>query len=81
MDQIWTFNRVYIYAGLLLHLTSCFPFILFLISGIYDMTPLRMVISTAETGVESAVFADMDGDSDIDIGIKPSDILSLCVCV
>jgi hypothetical protein len=30
-------------------------------------TPLRVVISTAETGVESAVFVDLDGDSDIDI--------------
>jgi hypothetical protein len=46
MDQIWTFNLVYIYViwhtltGLFAQRITCFPFMLYLISCIYDMTPL-----------------------------------------
>jgi hypothetical protein len=43
MDQIWTFNLLYIYAdwSFLWHLTTCFPFMVYLILYTYDMTPLR----------------------------------------
>jgi hypothetical protein len=42
MDQIWTFNLVsYTLTGLFAQRITCFPFMVYLISCIYDMTPLR----------------------------------------
>jgi hypothetical protein len=72
MDQIWTFNLVYIchtLTGLFAQRITCFPFILYLISCIYDMTPLSADVTKADE-LRALVDATVDAFGSVDILIN-----------
>jgi hypothetical protein len=46
LDQIWTFNLVYIYAGLFAQRITCFPFLAYVLSYILYLVSLTYTYMT-----------------------------------